>query len=113
MDPFLQLNGSVKNRPLPLPDIVMPKMGAFGDRCVMSEGPASARNNALSMDFDDGEPPIINFLNNSVDGEPHSLYVEVQRSKRGNYFFLKGEHNDENSISLILRIADQNGEHIF
>lgn len=109
MDPFLQLNGSVKNRPLPLPDIVMPKMGAFGDRCVMSEGPASARNNALSMDFDDGEPPIINFFNNSVDGEPHSLYVEVQRSKRGNYFFLKGEHNDENSISLILRIADQNG----
>ncbi|XP_062007270.1 probable serine/threonine-protein kinase WNK7 [Rosa rugosa] len=109
MDPFLQLNGSVKNRPLPLPDIVLPKMGAFGDRCVMSEGPLSARNNALSKDFDDGEPPVINFFSNSGDGDSHSFYVEVQRSKRGNFFFLKGEHNDENSISLILRIADQNG----
>ena len=112
-DPFLHLNGSGKNRPLPLPDIVLPKMGAFGDRCVMSEGPLSARNNALSKDLDDEEPPVINFFRKSSDGESHSFYVEVKKSKRGNFFFLKGEHNDENSISLILRIADQNGEYIF
>ncbi|PKI45233.1 hypothetical protein CRG98_034360 [Punica granatum] len=36
MDPFLQIIGSAKNRPLPLPDIILPKTGAFGDRCLMT-----------------------------------------------------------------------------
>ncbi|CBI37576.3 unnamed protein product, partial [Vitis vinifera] len=53
--------------------------------------------------------PIITSMDNSVDGGPYSLCMEVQRAKGGNFFLLKGEGNDENSISLILRIADQNG----
>ncbi|GAV82874.1 Pkinase domain-containing protein [Cephalotus follicularis] len=110
LEPFLQVNGSMKNCPLPLPDIVMPKMGAFGDRCLMSEGPASARNRPPSMDIDyDGELPIITKFGNSVDREPHSLCAEVRRAKRGYFFLLKGEGNDENSVSLILRIVDQDG----
>ncbi|KAL5752073.1 hypothetical protein ACOSQ2_022580 [Xanthoceras sorbifolium] len=109
-EPFLQVNGSAKNRPLPLPDIVMPKMGAFGDRCLMSEGPASARNRHSSMDFDHyTELPIITCFDNSVDGNTYSRSLEVRRSKRGNFFLLKGERNDEYSVSLILRIADHNG----
>ncbi|KAK2656115.1 hypothetical protein Ddye_009167 [Dipteronia dyeriana] len=109
-EPFLQMNGSAKNRPLPLPDIVMPKMGAFGDRCLMSEGPASAKNRHSSMDFDHySELPIITCFDNSVDGDTYSRNLEVRRSKKGNFFLLKGERNDEYSVSLILRIADHNG----
>ncbi|XP_062097011.1 probable serine/threonine-protein kinase WNK6 isoform X2 [Humulus lupulus] len=104
VDPFLQGNGSAKNLTLPLPDIVLPKIGAFGDRCVMSEGPT----NAQVISIDDGEPPIITTFVNPVESF-NSLSVEVQRTKRGNFFLLKGEQNGENSASLILRIADENG----
>ncbi|TYJ38071.1 hypothetical protein E1A91_A05G417600v1 [Gossypium mustelinum] len=103
MDPFLQANASAKNHPLSLPDIVMPKMGAFGDRCLMSEVPASTKNRPSSADLNsDSELPVIKFLDNSMG-------IEVRRSNKGNIFLLKGEANDENSVSLILRIADKNG----
>ncbi|XWS44761.1 hypothetical protein CRYUN_Cryun15aG0075400 [Craigia yunnanensis] len=103
MDPFLQANGSAKNRPFPLPDIVMPKMGAFGDRCLMSEATASAKNRPSSADLcSDSELPVMNSLDNS-------LGMQVKRTNKGNLFLLKGEGNDENSVSSILRIADQNG----
>ncbi|GAY35092.1 hypothetical protein CUMW_278040 [Citrus unshiu] len=109
-DPFLQVNGTTKNRPLPLPDIVLPRVGAFGDRCLMSEGPASVRNKHPSMDFDsDAELPVITSLDNSGGGDSYSPSIEVRRSKRGNFFLLKGESNDEYSVSLILRISDQSG----
>ncbi|KAB2005117.1 hypothetical protein ES319_D11G247700v1 [Gossypium barbadense] len=102
MDPFLQANGSAKSCPFALPDIVMPKIGAFGDRCLMSEAPASTRNRPSSLDLgSDSELPVIKFLDNS-------LGIEVRRTNKGHVFLLKGEGNDENSVSLILRIADQN-----
>lgn len=109
MEPFLQTNGSVKNYPLLLPDIVMPKIGAFGDRCLVSEGPVSAPSKPFSMDVDDGELPIITSFDHSGSNGLRSLCVEVQRTRRGSSFLLKGEVNDEESVSLILRIADQNG----
>ncbi|KAE8727171.1 putative serine/threonine-protein kinase WNK6 [Hibiscus syriacus] len=103
MDPFLQRNASAKNHPLSLPDIVMPKMGGFGDRCLMSEAPASKKNRPSTKDLNsDNELPVIKFLDNS-------LGIEVRRTNKGNVFLLKGETNDENSVSLILRIADKNG----
>ncbi|TYH75677.1 hypothetical protein ES332_D04G036700v1 [Gossypium tomentosum] len=103
MDPFLQANASAKNHPLSLPDIVMPKMGAFGDRCLVSEVPASTKNRPSSADLNsDSELPVIKFLDNSTG-------IEVRRSNKGNIFLLKGEANDENSVSLILRIADKYG----
>ncbi|XP_010549171.1 PREDICTED: probable serine/threonine-protein kinase WNK6 [Tarenaya hassleriana] len=105
MDPFLHVSGLTMNNPLLLPDIVMPKEGAFGDRCLMSEGPPSARNRPSSMDLDDDSNlPIVNSSDNSG-----SRCVEVRRAKRGNFFVLKGEENDEHSVSLILRIVDENG----
>ena len=109
-DTFLQVDGLAKNHPLQLPDIVIPKTGAFGDRCLLSEGPTSLQNRPLAMDFDaadDDELPIITSTDNSVVG---GICVEVQRAKESNFFLLKGEGNDENSISLILRIADLNGK---
>ncbi|KAK3419203.1 hypothetical protein EUGRSUZ_H04933 [Eucalyptus grandis] len=109
MEPFLQMNASVKNRPMLLPDIVMPKIGAFGDRCLVSEGPVTAQSKTFPMDVDDGELPIINSFDHFGSNGSHLLSLEVQRTRRGSSFVLKGEVNDEDSVSLILRIADQNG----
>lgn len=108
-DPFLKVDRSARNPPLLLPDIVMPKMGGFGDRCLLSEGPTSAKSRPLSMDVDAdniGELPNITFSENR---ESHSLCVEVRRARKGSLFLLKGEENDENSISFKLRLPDQNG----
>lgn len=100
------MNGLTVNNPLPLPDIVMPKDGAFGDRCLMSEGPPTTRRSKpMSIDLDDDNLPIVTFSDNSG-----SRCIEVRRAKRGNFFVLKGEENDEHSVSLILRIVDENGE---
>ncbi|CAN8270266.1 unnamed protein product [Cochlearia groenlandica] len=106
LDPFLHVNGLTTNNPLPLPDIVMPKEGAFGERCLMSEGPPTTRSSRpMSIDLDDDDNlPIVTFTDNSG-----SRCIEVRRAKRGNFFVLKGEENDENSVSLILRIVDENG----
>ncbi|CAA0280715.1 unnamed protein product [Arabidopsis thaliana] len=105
LDSFLNVNGLVMNNPLPLPDIVMPKEGSFGERCLMSEGPPNARNRTMSMNLDeDNNLPIVISSNNSG-----TKCIEVRRAKRGNFFVLKGEENDENSVSLILRIVDENG----
>ncbi|CAI9764892.1 unnamed protein product [Fraxinus pennsylvanica] len=41
---------------------------------------------------------------------PHSLELEFQGVHRGNEFRLKGKKNDNNSISLSLRIADKGGK---
>jgi WNK lysine deficient protein kinase len=106
LDSFLNVNGLVMNNPLPLPDIVMPKEGSFGERCLMSEGPPNARNRTMSMNLDeDNNLPIVISSNNSGTN-----CIEVRRAKRGNFFVLKGEENDENSVSLILRIVDENGK---
>lgn len=106
MDLFLQVNGSTKNHPLLLPDIVMPKLAAFGDRCLISEGPASARIRSPSMDIGkDSELPVIT-INNSADEDCYSGSLEVRRTKSGNRFLLRGKRNDENSVSLILKITD-------
>lgn len=113
MDPFLDVNGFARNSSIPRSDILMSKMTAIGDRCLMSEGPATARNKPPSMDLShDPEMPTITSFNNSVDEDTHSLCLEVRRAKRGNVFLLRGEGNDENSVSLILRMADQNGKYI-
>ncbi|KAL2552013.1 putative serine/threonine-protein kinase WNK6 [Forsythia ovata] len=42
-------------------------------------------------------------------GSPRSLELEFQRVHQNNEFRLKGKKNDDNSISLTLRIADKGG----
>lgn len=76
----------------------------------MSEGPPNGRNRNSSFDFDRfSELPIISYVDNSIVRDAYSRSLEIRRSKRGNFFVLKGERNDEDSVSLILRIADRNG----
>ncbi|KAK8472645.1 hypothetical protein PHAVU_002G270000 [Phaseolus vulgaris] len=110
MDPFLQMNASTKKGPFPLPHIVLPKLGASESRCMVSEGPSSSRNGDISMDLGDiCELPAITIFDKSPDDALCSTSVEIRRQKRGDIFFLKGEENDKNSVSLVLRIADQGG----
>ncbi|KAL2342942.1 hypothetical protein Fmac_004227 [Flemingia macrophylla] len=112
LDPFLQMNGSTKNDRFPLPNIVFPKSGAFQNRCMISEGPASARNGDISMDLGDtSELPVITVFDKSTNDASCFTFtcVEIRRQKRGDTFFLKGEENDDNSVSLVLRIADHSG----
>ena len=88
-------------------------MGAFGNHWLMSKGLASTWNKLHSIDADnDGNLPIIAIIDNSIDVGSYSLCVEVRRAQKENSFWLKGEGNDEQSVSLILRIADQNGKYI-
>ena len=101
-DPFLQSNGLIRNRGLSLPDIVIPKCGAFGDRILMSEGPASQRSGSTSLDFDEAcQLPVVTVYDGSG--------VEIRKFKRGDFFTIVGEENDENSISVVFRIADKDG----
>ncbi|KAG9444357.1 hypothetical protein H6P81_015697 [Aristolochia fimbriata] len=113
-DPFLQANGPNGSRidgSLHLSDIVIPKMCAFGDRCVLSEEPTTSKETPFAMDIDadDNEPPVISVIENSENSAHQFPYLEVKRSKKANKFRLRGERHDVNSISLILRISDQNG----
>ncbi|CAM8956760.1 unnamed protein product [Rhodiola kirilowii] len=106
-DSFLQVDLFERNHSMHLPDIVLPKVGPFGDRCLLSEGPSRSRCRTPSLDIDaleDSERPIINFAPGGCQNR-----LEIRRTSRGSLFQLKGEVNDENSISLTLRIADRNG----
>ncbi|KFK30245.1 hypothetical protein AALP_AA7G236500 [Arabis alpina] len=71
------------------------------------ELPSSIRNSTSLIYIDleeDNNLPTVNFSYYSK-----LRYIEVRRAKRGNFFVLKGEQNDENSLSLILRIVYENG----
>ncbi|MED6158769.1 putative serine/threonine-protein kinase wnk6, variant 2 [Stylosanthes scabra] len=112
MHSFLDLNGSTRIHPFPLPDIVLPKFGAFESRCLMSEGPSSARSGNISLDLGGmSELPVITVFDNSTDdaSSSHCPSVEIRMSNRDDIFFLKGHENDKNSVSLVLRIADVSG----
>lgn len=84
-DPFLQLNGSNGlpiNHQSPLPDNVMPKTCAFGDRCVLSGEHTNVKEKNLSsmhVDADDGKPPVIVVMENADNYEIQS----PKRSQKG------------------------------
>ncbi|KAL3536680.1 hypothetical protein ACH5RR_000046 [Cinchona calisaya] len=60
-----------------------------------------------SMDIDTEYTRSICLDSNS--GSPHSPFVEFQRMHQNKEFRLKGKKDDDNSISLTLRIADLHG----
>ncbi|URD86772.1 serine threonine-protein kinase [Musa troglodytarum] len=97
-DPFLQ-NNRIKE---PLPDHVQASSSILN----MMNLPSSP----LSMDIDSDYKP----LPTSTGTENSNLTavtpaLEFQRTNRNNEFRLKGEKNDDNSVSLVLRIADTYG----
>ncbi|KAG2384485.1 serine/threonine-protein kinase [Vigna angularis] len=103
-------DSSTKKGLSPFRHIVLPKLGASESRCMVLEGPSSARNGDISMDLGDTfELPAIIIFDKSTDDASRSTSVEIRRQKRGDIFFLKGEENNKNFVSLVLRIADQGG----
>ncbi|XP_061370074.1 probable serine/threonine-protein kinase WNK10 isoform X2 [Gastrolobium bilobum] len=66
-----------------------------------------SKSGHLSMDLDaDYKQISMSTYAQSSQGSPHCLSLEVQRTYKNNEFRLKGIKNDDNSIPLILRIAD-------
>lgn len=67
----------------------------------------------LSMDIDaDYKESSMSTGAESNQGTPRFPVLEVQRTNKNNEFRLKGTKNDDNSISLNLRIADTCGEYM-
>ncbi|KAE9445760.1 hypothetical protein C3L33_22346, partial [Rhododendron williamsianum] len=95
-DPFLQseaLKGPNLD-PLQLPTQLSRSLS------LLNSGP-------LSMDIDPDYYHSVCTDSNSLS--PHSPVMEFQRMHQNNEFRLKGTKNDDNSVSLTLRIADSGG----
>lgn len=98
-DPFLQCNNpkELLRYPLQLPNI-LPKNGS-----MPHSGP-------MSMEIDsDYKQLSTNTSIETSNGTQHCTSLEFQRINGRNVFKLKGEKNDDNSVSLVLRIADSSG----
>jgi WNK lysine deficient protein kinase len=95
-DPFLQIES--QKDPLPSP-IKTPRA---------TDTPRSG-----SMDMDaDYKHFSGSIYAESSQGSPHCPIFEVQRTNKNNEFRLKGTKNDDNSVSLTLRIADTCGKYV-
>nr|XP_023870679.1 probable serine/threonine-protein kinase WNK7 [Quercus suber]POE88495.1 putative serine/threonine-protein kinase wnk4 [Quercus suber] len=95
-DQFLQVENPKEpiRDPLQLPD---PSPRANG---LLKSGP-------LSMDIDtDYKQQSLSACTESINGSNHCPILEFQRTNMNNEFRLKGKKNDDNSVSLTLRIAD-------
>ncbi|KAL1329258.1 hypothetical protein HN51_046388 [Arachis hypogaea] len=77
----------------------------------VENGPRLGRSRSrLSMDIDnEGRQNYASSDAGSNKGGVHSPVFEVKRTNKNNEFRLTGAKNDDNSISLTLRIADTNG----
>ncbi|XP_058085220.1 probable serine/threonine-protein kinase WNK6 [Magnolia sinica] len=99
-DPFLQSNNPKEpvRDPVQLPNVVPRTVN------LPKSGP-------LSMEIDsDYKQVSISTSTETSNGTAHVPCLEFQRINRNNKFSLKGEKNDDNSISLTLRIADEHGK---
>nr|KYP67831.1 putative serine/threonine-protein kinase WNK6 [Cajanus cajan] len=116
---YKKVSSSIK--PVALSKVVDPEIKSFIEKCLV---PAPQRLSAkellidpflqmndISMDLGDtNELPVITVFDKYTDDASSCFTcVEIKRQKRGDIFFLKGEENDENSVSLVLRIADHSG----
>ncbi|KZV21911.1 No lysine kinase 6 [Dorcoceras hygrometricum] len=95
-DPFLQINHAKES---PHDSLNIPREVPHPVR-LMNCGPRS-------MDIDSECTLPVSSDSNCMT--PSSSVLEVQRLHRNNEFRLKGKKNDDNSISLTLRIADHGG----
>lgn len=101
-DPFLQCDNpkELVRDPLQLPNI-LPK--------IVHLPPSEP----LSMDIDyDYKLASVSSSTKTGNGIPCSPRLEFQRTNRSYGFRLEGEKNEDNTVSLILRIADPCGREI-
>ncbi|KAK7285759.1 hypothetical protein RJT34_20540 [Clitoria ternatea] len=64
---------------------------------------------SMDLDVDWKHVSISTWTDESSQGSPHCPIHEVERTYKNNEFKLKGTKSDDNSISLIMRIADSCG----
>nr|KYP69411.1 putative serine/threonine-protein kinase WNK6 [Cajanus cajan] len=97
-------------KPAALARVKDPEVKLFIEKCLV---PAPQRSSAKELLMDHFlQLPLTTLVYNSVDSvndTSSSPCVEIRRLNEGDRFFLKGEENDENSVSLVLRISDQSG----
>ncbi|GLT79796.1 hypothetical protein SLA2020_512710 [Shorea laevis] len=100
-DPFLQVENPNPKEPIRDP-VKLPKITTKSITLPVS-GP-------LSMDIDtDYKKLSLSTHTESTNGSPYCPVLEFQRTHKNNKFGLKGMKNDDNSVSLTLRIADSGG----
>ncbi|KAE9615352.1 hypothetical protein Lal_00048098 [Lupinus albus] len=69
-----------------------------------------SKSGSLSMDIDaDYKQSSLSTYAESNQGSPNFPVFQVQRANKNNEFRLQGTKNDDNSVSLYLRIADTTG----
>lgn len=70
------------------------------------------KSGPLSMDIDsDYKQLSLSTCTGSHNGSPPCPVLEFERTNKNNQFRLKGKKNDDNTVSLTLRIADSSGKH--
>lgn len=115
-------------KPASLNKVKDPQMKQFIERCLVSASERLPAKELLKDPFlqcDNPREPARDPLQlplsmdieydyklASGNGTPHPPTLEFQRINRSNEFRLKGEKNEDNSVSLILRIADPCGREI-
>ncbi|XP_024024128.1 probable serine/threonine-protein kinase WNK4 [Morus notabilis] len=101
-------------KPAALGKVSDPQIKEFIEKCLV---PASERLSAKEL----LEDPFLKVENadykqlsvsacTSTIGSPEASVLEFQRANKNNEFRLKGKKNDDNTVSLTLRIADLNGQ---
>lgn len=69
------------------------------------------KSRPLSMDIDPEYKQLsVSTCTGSTVWSPENPVLEFQRTNKNNEFRLKGKKNDDNSVSLTLRIADLSGK---
>jgi len=97
-DPFLQCNNELSR------DLVQ--------QCNPEPNMSNlSKLGSLSTEVDSDRKPLkIRTVTENSTANPHLQVLEFQRTNGTNEFRLKGEKNDDNSVSLVLRIADSLGK---
>lgn len=98
-DPFLKVESPKE----PTRDPLLLPNQSFKASNLPTSGP-------LSMDIDADYKQLSVSACTSTIGSPEASVLEFQRTNKNNEFRLKGKKNDDNTVSLTLRIADLNGQ---
>lgn len=112
-DPFLKLDrlsGVQANGPLPLPEIETPKTCPLSEKIVLkNELKPSSQQMKFSRDAKVAgtEPPVITVIENSSGDGPT---MEVLKKNNDSEFSLRGKRQDASSVSLVLRLEDEDGK---
>lgn len=111
-DPFLKvdkLSEIEKNHLLHVPEIGIAKVGISREKPLQKEEPKSSKLLIKPLECITGLNLSVTTVNSSDDG----ITLEVLKKKNDNEFSLSGKRQDANSVSLVLRMEDEDGKYRF